>query len=195
MWLPTLISWPADKIPKRRFILRIIKKRHKLNSDISTYFKFIIRLHIYSRIYVLYRYGLSLHLLDGFNWIYFSRPPYWNVNDRVCKWEWLLHKLTIGTSGTPSNFGFRCTFLTEFKNFQCFSNANIVTFTDLPRNAIATQIGDTNSGWHQEFPEEGDLNQRRQDYASLITSLFKCRNHHVIFRKNNCNNWLEAVYF
>ena len=41
----------------------------------------------------------------------------------------------------------------------------------------------------------GGLNQRGQDHILFIISLFEGRNHHVSFRKNNRNNWLETVYF
>ena len=54
--------------------------------------------------------------------------------------------------------------------------------------------------WHQEFsdveakvPDRG-LKQRGNDHASFIISLFEGQKHHVIFCKNNHNNWLETIY-
>ena len=40
----------------------------------------------------------------------------------------------------------------------------------------------------------GELIQEGHDHASSIMSLFESRNHHVIFRKNNLDFWLETVY-
>ena len=41
----------------------------------------------------------------------------------------------------------------------------------------------------------GGLNARGHDYAPFVISLFEGRKHHVIFRKNSRNNWLETIYF
>ena len=56
-------------------------------------------------------------------------------------------------------------------------------------------------GRRQEFSDAGanipyrGLNQNGQDHASFIISLFQGHKHHVIFRKNYRNNWLETVCF
>ena len=44
-------------------------------------------------------------------------------------------------------------------------------------------------------PRQGGLNQRGRDHAPFIITLVEGRKHHVIFRKNNLNFWLETVYF